>query len=131
MLAGGKIPPVKTRADWRLSLDQLGKLTEVLEKCDAGQGKGQSYHDYLLGLVALTGKKQRNMRALDLIEENRRQEKGGENFQVDTLAEKVKVNAEFELSPVFLRVPAVWMQVKNQGTNYKIRGQYSYMEGGA
>ena len=131
LLAGGKIPPVKTRADWRLSLDQLGKLTEVLEKCDAGQGKGQSYHDYLLGLVALTGKKQRNMRALDLIEENRRQEKGGENFQVDTLAEKVKVNAEFELSPVFLRVPAVWMQVKNQGTNYKIRGQYSYMEGGA
>ena len=79
----------------------------------------------------MTGKKQRNMRALDLIEENRRQEKGGENFQVDTLAEKVKVNAEFELSPVFLRVPAVWMQVKNQGTNYKIRGQYSYMEGGA
>ena len=130
LLAGGKVPAVKTAADWKLSLSQLGNLTEVLKQCDKEKGRGQSYHDYLIGIAALTGKTKTSMRALDLIEENRRMEKGGEDFCVDALASQAKAEAEYELMPVFLKVPAVWMKIRNQGTSYKISGQYGYMEGG-
>ncbi len=131
LLAGGAVPAVKTSSEWKLSLSQLGNLNEVLKQCDDGGGEGQSYHDYLLGIIALTGKQKVNLRALDIIEENRRMETGGEQFCADALVAQAHANAEFELAPVFLKVPAVWMASENQGTSYKISGQYGYMEGGA
>ena len=93
---------------------------------DAGGGNGQSYEDYLSGLLILGKKQQRNLRVLDLIECNRRMEKGGETFRVDALVAQAEASADFELAPVFLRVPAVWMHVRNQGTAYTIKGQYGY-----
>ena len=53
-------------------------------------------------------------------------EKGGETFRVDALVAQAEASADFELAPVFLRVPAVWMHVRNQGTAYTIKGQYGY-----
>ena len=58
-------------------------------------------------------------------------ETGGEQFCADALVAQAHANAGFELAPVFLKVPAVWMASENQGTSYKISGQYGYMEGGA
>lgn len=101
-------------------------LAEVLKEYDAGGGSGQSYEDYLSGLLILGKKQHRNLRVLDLIECNRRMEKGGETFRVDALVAQAEASADFELAPVFLRVPAVWMHVRNQGTAYTIKGQYGY-----
>lgn len=126
LLAKGKVPMLKTEAEWKLPLEKLGMLTEVLKECDAGGGSGQSYEDYLAGLLISGKKQQRNLRVLDLIECNRRMEKGGETFQVDALVAQAEASADFELAPVFLRVPAVWMQVRNQGTSYTVKGQYGY-----
>lgn len=71
---------LKAETEWKLPLEKLGMLAEVLKECDAGGGNGQSYEDYLSGLLILGKKQQRNLRVLDLIECNRRMEKGGETF---------------------------------------------------
>ena len=126
LLAKGKVPMLKAETEWKLPLEKLGMLAEVLKECDAGGGNGQSYEDYLSGLLILGKKQQRNLRVLDLIECNRRMEKGGETFRVDALVAQAEASADFELAPVFLRVPAVWMHVRNQGTAYTIKGQYGY-----
>lgn len=130
LLAGGKIPAVKTEADWKLSLEKLGDLEDIWEGCDGEKEKGRTYQEYLTGILALEKKKTRNMRTLDLIEANRRAEAGGENFRVDALVVRLEAHAVFELAPVFLAVPAVWMNLLNQGTAYQIKGGYGYMEGG-
>ena len=49
---------------------------------------------------------------------------------VDALMAQMEAHVSFELAPVFLAVPAVWMQISNQGTAYFVKGQYGYMEGG-
>ena len=126
LLAKGKVPMLKAETEWKLPLEKLGMLAEVLKECDAGGGNGQSYEDYLSGLLILGKKQQRNLRVLDLIECNRRMEKGGETFRVDALVAQAEASADFELAPVFLRVPAVWLHVRNQGTDYTIKGQYGY-----
>lgn len=74
----------------------------------------QEYNDMLLSKVSGTSNS------------NRRMEKGGETFRVDALVAQAEASADFELAPVFLRVPAVWMHVRNQGTAYTIKGQYGY-----
>ena len=47
-------------------------------------------------------------------------------FLLYALVAQAEASADFELAPVFLRVPAVWMHVRNQGTAYTIKGQYGY-----
>lgn len=130
LLAGGKVPLIKTEADWKLSLQNLGNLETVLEECDKGGGSGQSYEEYLLGFLTLEKKADRNLRVLDLIEAYRRSEKGGENFRADALIAEMKVSCTFQLQPVFLAVPAVFMKVSNHGIQYQIEGRHGYMEGG-
>lgn len=101
-----------------------------MDECDRGKRGGQSYEEYLAGILALEQQKKRNLRALDLIEANRRMEKGGEGFRADALVAQMEAHAAFELAPVFLAVPSIWMQITNQGTAYFMKGQYGYMEGG-
>ena len=131
LLAGGKVPLIKTEKDWKLSLSNFGKLEELLTECDKGEGTGQSYEEYLLGLLAVAKKEKRNLRVLDLIEAYRRMEEGGENFRADALIAEMEAECVFELKPVFLTVPAAFMNISNQGIRYEIKGRYGYMEGGA
>lgn len=130
LLAGGKVPLVKTEKDWRLSLDNLKNIEALLEECDKGGGNGQSYREYLTGILALKNKKVRNLRTLDIIEINRRSERGGENFRADALIAQMEAECLFSLRPVFLIMPVTFMELQNQGISYRIKGQYGYMEGG-
>ena len=67
LLSGGRIPLVKDESTWKLSLENLSRLTEVLEECDEGGGSGQNYVDYLRMLLFICGKSHYPMRALDML----------------------------------------------------------------
>ena len=47
LLAGGKVPLVKTGATWMVSINQLAKLTELLKNGKSVEQKGMTYHEYL------------------------------------------------------------------------------------
>lgn len=81
LLEGGRIPLLKSSADWRLDLKHAMKLE--LEEEGNGSSQGLSYEEYLYALLAAVHKKERNLRFMDLMEMNIRQTRGNENFCMD------------------------------------------------
>ena len=69
LFAGGKIPLVKTSADWQISLSNLSSLMEGLDSMRKNNEHGLSYEDYLQVLILPVSKEKKVMRAMDMIEE--------------------------------------------------------------
>lgn len=83
LFAGGRIPLVKSSADWQISLGNLPDLMEGLDSMRRNDEKGMSYKDYLQVLVLTVSKEKKAMRAMDMIE-NTIREKGRKNFCMDS-----------------------------------------------
>ena len=83
LLAGGKVPLVKTGATWMVSINQLAKLTELLKNGKSVEQKGMTYHEYL-GILLMTGKTDtQTERTLDVVEAVMRSLPGKEGFRLD------------------------------------------------
>ena len=126
LLAGGKVPFVKTADSWKLSLDNLGNLTEILEECDQGGGQGQDYVDYLRLLLCLCGKDNYPMRALDMVEGNLREKKETAGFRADACVAKIEAEVSFRIAPVFLCVPGGFLGIENRSIRYNVYGRFGY-----
>lgn len=83
LFAGGKIPLVKTSADWQISLSNLSSLMEGLDSMRKNNEHGLSYEDYLQVLILPVSKEKKVMRAMDMIEDAIRK-KGRANFYMDS-----------------------------------------------
>ena len=126
LLAGGKVPAAKTRATFRLTLENLGRLPEVLASCNEKTGEGLDYEAYLQ-MLFLTGKKKAYpMRALNLIECNLRKKEGMSHFRVDHCIAGMEAEAEWELGPVFAALPAAFLKTGLSAVRYHTSGQFIY-----
>lgn len=125
LLAGGKVALNKSRADWQLSLENLGRLGAVLEECDKGQGRGQTYQDYLRILYFLGAKASYPLRALDVIEGLQRQ-RGYPRARADHWVTAAEITADWYLEPVFLGIPAAFMDINETGSSYSVTGGFAY-----
>lgn len=83
LLAGGRIPLVKTSADWQISLSNLGNLMEGLDSMRRNNDHGVSYEDYLQILLLSVAKEKKVVRGMDMIE-NTIRNKGRAHFQMDS-----------------------------------------------
>lgn len=126
LLAGGKVPLVKTADSWKLSLENLGRLTEVLEECDQGGGQGQDYVDYLRLLLYICGKDNYPMRALDMIEGSLRDKEATARFRADACIAKIETEVNFMIAPVFMRVSKGFLGIGNREIQYKVHGKFGY-----
>ena len=59
LFAGGKIPLVKTSADWQISLSNLSSLMEGLDSMRKNNEHGLSYEDYLQVLILPVSKERK------------------------------------------------------------------------
>lgn len=126
LLAGGKVPVTKTKESFRLSLENLGRLLDVLKECGEAEGEGMDYRGYLQ-LLFLTGKRSSYpMRALDLIECRLRREDGLQSFQVDHCVAGMEAEAEWNLTLVFAGIPAAFLGIHNGEITYETRGRFIY-----
>ncbi len=68
LLAGGKVPLIKDKGDWQLSLDNLTSfnLTASDEKSDKGLG----YAEYLCGILLIMNGQDKAYRSMDIVELN-------------------------------------------------------------
>ena len=83
LLAGGKVPLVKTGATWMVSINQLAKLTELLKNGKSVEQKGMTYHEYL-GILLMTGKTDsQTERTMDVVGAVMRSLPGKEGFRLD------------------------------------------------
>lgn len=99
---GGKVPLVKSVADWQLSLENLAELLNGLDSVRRGSEDGMSYEDYLQVLLLGVSREEKITRAMDMIELCVR-EKGRKNFRMDSciVAAEVSVDVKANKRKVF------------------------------
>lgn len=109
LLRGGKVPFVKQRDDWKVSLSGLaGEGVAVLGKAeDSGkEGRGFDYQAYLKLLLLLAGRTQKEYRMMDMIQKNIR------IIQTDFLMRKCACRLEAEVKGRGVLIPVRKRTVK-------------------
>lgn len=94
LFAGGKVPLVKSAADWQISLSRLPYLLEELDTLRKGSDSGMSYEDYLQILLLARGKREKLLRGMDMIEEAIRSGAGRSSFQLDSCIAAAEVSVD-------------------------------------
>ena len=117
-------------SSWRLSLENLAHLTQVLEEAGSGTGKGLAYKDYLRLLLAVGDKKEYPMRALDMIEGQMRKRAATAAFHADYCIAGIQAEAQFYIKPVFLRITSAFTGTSKRGIEYGTAGAMTYLAGG-
>lgn len=126
LLSGGRIALKKTAATWKLSLENLGKITELLQEDGSSDQKGLTYREYLRMLL-FTGKKaQYPMRGLDLIEANLRMEDSTKYFRTDACIEQIKADTKWQVNPLFMRLSGAFLGIGEETIKFEAEGVFSY-----
>lgn len=126
LLAGGKVPVLKSARTWRLSLTSLPNLLQILEQTSGSSGEGLSYAAYLQILFTLGGKGKYPMRALDLIEGYMKSRPATAAFRVDNAICKIEAEADFTIPPLFLHVSSAFLKTGTAETGYHVSGSFAY-----
>lgn len=126
LLAGGKVPVLKSAGTWRLALTSIPNLLQILEQTDGSSSEGLSYAAYLQILFTLGGTGKYPMRALDLIEGYMKSRPATAAFRADHAVCKIQAEADFNIPPLFLRVSAAFLNTGTAETDYHISGSFAY-----
>ncbi len=118
LFSGGKVPLVKTAADWKTSLSVNAQAEE------AGGGRGLDYGEYLQALLFLKSEKDLTLRSMDLIEKNIALEDGYGMFRMDRCITYAKWSADFTAGPMFMSL--VGNSPGKDGYRYRSEGIYYY-----
>lgn len=126
LLDGGKVPLIKDAESWSLSLENLCRITELLQKGADDLGEGMDYEEYLRILLHMSTLNNQKMRALDLIQGEMQNSSGMEQFQVQNCIVGVKSSARWNCKTVFLRVPSAVMGLGGGSTVFAQEGSIAY-----
>ncbi len=97
LLSGGRVPIMKTAADWKTG---IGSLLDVRGSLSADSGgRGLNYKDYLQIMLFLQDREKRTFRAMDIMEMDIRRTPGNARFRMDacfdTYQAKLSVSSRF------------------------------------
>lgn len=101
LLAGGKIPPVKTASGWHTQLSNLG---EAVRGNYAGEANGLSYENYLDILLYTKTVKQMAYRGMDLLEWQLKENPDTENCRMDHMISGIRFQAKLEADTLFFGI---------------------------
>lgn len=100
LLGGGKVPFLKTQAQWTSDVMHLGSaLTKTVQAKEAASGL--SYKNYLMVFLYLQKDKELGLRPLDLIEATLEQEEGTADCKMDGMIYALNISISYEGSPLF------------------------------
>lgn len=100
LLAGEKIPIIKTSAEWSTDVGGLSKESGFKEAKSCKNGL--EYKDYLRVLMFLTGRAKLCYRAMDLIERNLQAVDGYSDLRMDMLWDRCMIRYDYTARPMFL-----------------------------
>lgn len=110
LLEGGKVPIMKTSADWTLAIENL-LIYQTQTESGRSSDKGIDYNTYIRIFLYFQNKKEKVMRCIDVIEMNLRKTDGNEKFLMDGCLEYIEAE---------VRV------ISKKGYEYKIRRNFGY-----
>ncbi|EOS26879.1 hypothetical protein C806_00471 [Lachnospiraceae bacterium 3-1] len=124
LLAGGKVPLVKTVSEWKSDIFSGKKaLEEKTEK--PKDDRGLTYREYLQILLLTVKQERLAYRAMDIMEKNTRMVSGEEHFSMDHLIQGIEAKALYGANSLFLAfVPGV--NIKDGGYEFHSRRQFYY-----
>ncbi len=94
LFAGGRVPLVKTAADWQLSLENLGELLKKLDSSRRNSAGGMSYEDYLQVMLMTKNRQQKVLRGMDMIECTIRDKGNRPHFRLDHCIVALEASAD-------------------------------------
>lgn len=97
LLSGGRVPIMKTAADWKTGINSLTNVRGSLSADSAGQGL--NYKEYLQIMLFLQNKEKRAYRAMDIMEMDIRRTPGNARFRMDACFDTYE--AEMSISSRF------------------------------
>ena len=83
LLDGYKVPLIKKKGEWNLSLDQSMNISATAIGNSLNKESGLDYEDYLRLLLYTTAGKTKTFRMMDIIEMDIRKTNGSQNFCMD------------------------------------------------
>lgn len=110
LLNGGRVPIIKTAADWKTDIDSVANFTGTIPENDNGQS-GQDYGDYLRIMLFLQSDDIKKMRLMDIMEMDIRKTPGNMYFRMDACFDSF--SADISISSAF-------------GYHIDIRKRYGY-----
>ncbi len=81
LLSGGRVPVMKTAADWKTGINSIKNVRGSLS--DDSGGSGLNYKEYLQIMLFLQGSTDRTYRAMDIMEMDIRTTPGNGRFRMD------------------------------------------------
>lgn len=126
LLDGGKVPILKDAATWSLTIENLGRITEILEEGAKDKGKGLAYQEYLRVLLNMGSVTSQRMRALDMVQAELRAEKDSSEFKAENCIVAVETNTVWNCRSVFLGLPRAVMGPSGGDTRITQGGSIAY-----
>lgn len=126
LLDGGKIPIVKDASSWSLTVDNLGRVTEILEQGASGGETGLTYQEYLRVLLNMGSVTAQRMRALDMIQAELRSQSNSSEFKAENCIVALKSSTKWKCRPVFLRLPMSVMGLSGGDVQIMQEGSIAY-----
>ncbi|MDO4323001.1 MAG: DUF5702 domain-containing protein [Lachnospiraceae bacterium] len=126
LLDGGKVPVLKGKSDWSLTIDNLGRITEILEEGAKDRGKGLTYQEYLRVLLNMGSVSSQKMRALDMVQAEMRAEQESSEFKAENCIVAIETNTIWNCKPVFLGLPGAVMGTSGGNTEILQKGSIAY-----
>lgn len=126
LLNKGKVPLFKDVSSWVLTLEKLGKLSQILDGVGNGSGTGLEYRDYLRILLNMSSLKKQKMRALDLIQENLRMTEDASEFKAENCIVGIRTCTSWQIQPVFFSLAEAVMGIGSQSVAVTQTGSMSY-----
>lgn len=100
LLTGGRVPLIKSNADWTSQLSNLGACMEVHTKARESE-IGLSYEEYLLIFSFMHPLSEMGLRSLDILEDALHQHPEYALCDVDQMACEIDLSASFSADPIF------------------------------
>ena len=97
LLSGGRVPIMKTAADWKTGINSLTNVRGSLSA--DGEGRGLNYKEYLQIMLFIQNKEKRTFRAMDIMEMDIRRTPGNARFRMDACFDTYE--AELSVSSLF------------------------------
>lgn len=121
LLAGGKVPAVKTSSTWKTTLS----IDSVTDGSDTGTSSGLTYENYLQVLLLTRKESKLIERSLNLIECNVASADGNEGFQIDSCIAGAGWSVVWSGSPMFLSLTG-FLQYGTDGYRFASEGTFQY-----
>ena len=96
LLDGGRVPLLKGKSSWQLSLTDLPKIMEGVDALRKENKEGLTYPDYLRVLLMMKSSDVKTSRCMDMMEMTLREIPGKENFHLDCCLYTVGIQMNFE-----------------------------------